>query len=73
MINIEELAVSANMVINGYAYTKEDKLIKVLNLRNTEKAVVLDVEGNVIETNTDDIETGIARDYYLNNMEFMEV
>ncbi len=38
MIDVMEVADKADMIINGYAFTKEPDFIKVLNLNNPENA-----------------------------------
>lgn len=72
MSNILEVADSANMIINGYAFTKDDKNIRVLNLNNEEKSVYLDKNGKVLHTSMDDIEICIVKKYYEKNMDLME-
>ncbi|MCM1161346.1 MAG: hypothetical protein NC412_08990 [Roseburia sp.] len=56
MIDVMKVADNADMIVNGYAYTKEKDFIKVLNLNNMEKAVVINKLGDVLETSMDDIE-----------------
>lgn len=72
MIDYKTIAEASNMIINGYAFTKEDKNIRVLNLNNPEMAIVFDNKFEVIETSMGDIEIQIVRDYLSNNIEFME-
>ncbi|MBQ6814016.1 MAG: hypothetical protein IJP13_00590 [Lachnospiraceae bacterium] len=72
MNNVLEVADNADMIINGYAYTKEDENIRVLNLNNEEKSVYLDKNGKVLQTSMDDIEIGIVKKYYEKNMILME-
>lgn len=72
MINYKKVADAANMIINGYAFTKDGENIKVLNLNNPEMAMVLDNAGEVLETTMCDIEIQIVKDYLANNIEFME-
>lgn len=72
MIDYREVASSANMIINGYAYTRDGKNIKILNLNNPEMAAVLDDTGKVLETTMCDIEIQIVKDYLSKNIEFME-
>ena len=72
MVDIIQVADKADMIINGYAFTREGKYIRVLNLNNPKKAVVLNPEGKVLETSMDDIEIGIVKQYLENNKEFME-
>lgn len=40
----------SNMIINGYAFTKDSENIRVLNLNNPEMAIVFDKDRKVIET-----------------------
>ncbi len=72
MIDIMQIADRANMIINGYAFTREDENIKVLNLNNPIKSAFMNQEGKVLETSMDDIEIDIVKDYLENNREFME-
>ncbi|PLS24167.1 hypothetical protein BLI708_08870 [Bifidobacterium imperatoris] len=73
MPDIASIASSAGMIVNGYAFTDTDNgHIKVLNLNDPGSALVLDREGNVLETSMDDIEVGIVQGYYRNNKEFLE-
>lgn len=69
MTEVIKVAEQADMIINGYAFTKEGNDIRVLNLNNPEKAVVLDDTGNVMETSMDDIEIHIVKRYLENNRE----
>lgn len=38
MCNIIEIADAADMIVNGYAFTKDRENLRVLNLNNPEKA-----------------------------------
>lgn len=70
-LNIQEIADKADMIINGYAFTKRGDYIRVLNLNHLNHAAVI-LNDNIVETNMDDIETQIALDYYKANKQFME-
>lgn len=72
MIDYKSVADAANMIINGYAFTKDGENIKILNLNNPEMAAVLDNAGAVLETTMCDIEIQIVKDYLADNIEFME-
>lgn len=72
MRNIREIADAADVIVNGYAYTKDGKNIRVLNLNNPEKAAYLNRAGEVLETSMDDIELEIILDYYKKNRKYME-
>lgn len=72
MDKIKEIADRADMIVCGYAFTRENGQIRILNLNNTEKALVISEEGKVLETTMDDIEIRIVLDYWEDNYEFME-
>ncbi len=71
LLNIEEIADKADMIINGYAFTKDGDYIRVLNLNCVNHAAVI-LNGKIVETNMDDIENQIVMDYYDENKQFME-
>ena len=72
MPDIETVASTSDMIVNGYAFSQEDDdRIRVLNLNSPTTAAVLDGEGNVLETSMDDMELGIVRGYFSNNREFL--
>lgn len=71
-LNIKEIADKADMIINGYAFTKDENYIRVLNLDRINHAAVI-LNDEIVETNMDDIESQIVLDYYKNNKQFMEV
>ncbi len=70
-LNIKDIADKADMIINGYAFTKEGEYIRVLNLNCLNHAAVI-YKDKVVETNMDDIEKQIVIDYYEHNKQFME-
>lgn len=72
MDKIKEIADKADMIINGYAFTRENDQIRILNLNNLDKALVISEDGKVLETTMDDIEIRIVIDYWNNDREFME-
>ena len=72
MDKIKEIADKADMIVNGYAFTREDDQISILNLNNLDKALVISADGKVLETTMDDIEIRIVLDYWNSDREFME-
>lgn len=72
MCNVQEVADNADMIINGYAFTRNEEIIKVLNLNNPSKATVLSLSGEILETSMDDIELDIVLDYFNRNRKYME-
>ena len=71
-LNIKDIADKADMIVNGYAFTRENDQIRILNLNNLDKALVISADGKVLETTMDDIEIRIVLDYWNSDREFME-
>ena len=67
---LEHVALGAEFIVNGYAFTKTDEgNYRVLNLNNQGKtAALLNRSGEMLETNMDDIELGIVSDYLKRNL-----
>lgn len=72
MPDIEIVANRADVIVNGYAFTREEDGIHVLNLNSPDKAVVFSADGEVLETTMDDIELSIASRYLMQNLKYME-
>ena len=61
---IKIVAENAMMIVCGYAFSKtEEGLIRVVYLHPPYHALVMTSEGEVTETNMDDIEISIASKY----------
>ena len=72
MPDIKKIADGADIIVNGYAFTRKDNGIHVLNLNSLDKAVVFSADGEVLETTMDDIELSIASRYLQQNIKYME-
>jgi len=72
MLDIKTIADKADFIVNGYAFTRENDRIKVLNLSCPNKAVVFSLEDEVLETTMDDIELSIVSRYLQQNQKYME-
>ncbi len=72
MLDIKNIADKADIIINGYAFTRNEGRIQVLNLNSPDKAVVFSSDGQVLETTMDDIELSIASRYLQQNLKYME-
>lgn len=72
MRNILEIADRADVIVNGYAFTKDGQNVKILNLNRADRAAVLRKDGEVLETSMDDIELDIVLEYYKKNRKYME-
>lgn len=72
MPDIKTIADKADVIVNGYAFTRIDDRIQVLNLNSPDKAAVFGTDGDVIETTMDDIELSIMSRYLQQNLKYME-
>lgn len=72
MPDIIEIADSADLIVNGYAFTKCDLGYRVLNLGKPECAAVITEKEEIIETTMDNIEIQIVKDYFVRNRKYME-
>ena len=66
-----EIADSAKLIVNGYAFDLVGDCIRVVNMR-TGKASVFADGGEMIETNMDDLDVSLAQKYLRENRRFME-
>lgn len=70
---IKIVAENAMMIVCGYAFSKtEEGLIRVVYLHPPYHALVMTSEGEVTETNMDDIEISIVQKYWKRNRKLME-
>ena len=58
-----KVANNAEMIVNGYAFTKKDEGYSVLNLANPDKAMVISNDGKMLETNMEPIEQALVLSY----------
>lgn len=72
MPDILKVADSADLIVNGYAFSKSSNGFRVLNLNRPDSACVLSSDGSVLETTMDDIELSIVQDYYTRNRKYLE-
>ena len=72
MPDIKNVADKADVIINGYAFTRNEDRIQVLNLNCPNKAAVFSSDGQMLETTMDDIELSIASRYLQQSLKYME-
>ena len=72
MIDILKVADNADMVVSGYAFTRSECGIRVLNLNNPNSVAILSEEGELLAINTSNAEVKIMVDYFKRNREYME-
>ena len=77
MMNVfdkDRIAVEANMIIRGYAFTEKKEMIEVVNLNQAEPHVMLMTkDGKMLESSMDPIEEQIAFKIWERDSSFMEV
>ncbi len=61
---IKQIADNENVIISGYAFTKCDLGISVINLNYPDSSAIFDNNGEMIESSMDDIELSIVSDYF---------
>lgn len=67
-----QIANLADVIVNGYAFTRKESNVSVLNLNRPDRACVLSLAGEVLETSMDDIELSIVQEYFKANLKYME-
>lgn len=72
MLDVKKIADDADIIVDGYAFKKNEDKWRILNLDDTERASVFSNDGDVLETTMDDIELGIVKDYFLRNKKYAE-
>lgn len=73
MINIDEIAAKAEIIIGGFAVLEHSDRYKVVNLNTGAGVAVFTQDGSLVETNMDDIELSIARDVLADALKYAEV
>lgn len=68
-----KIADEADIIVNGYAFRLKQDRISVLNLNRPDRASVLSLNGEVLETSMDDIELSIVLNYLQKNRKYLEV
>ncbi len=70
---LQQIAESSSMIVGGYAFTiMADGNIQVLSLHGDNHACIIRDNGEVLETNMDDIELAIANKYWQRNKQMLK-
>lgn len=69
----KEIADQADVIINGYAFTRCDMGVLVVNLNANNSSAIFDRNDEMIETSMDDIDLSLARDYLAKSKKYMEL
>ena len=69
----DTIAAKADMIVCGYAFLRaEDAFIHVVNLNTPFHALVMTQDGEITETNMDDIEISIVVKLWIRNKKLLE-
>lgn len=69
---VREIADNADMIIRGYAFTRNNDLIRVFNLNDKESSMVITFDGTMVETNMNEIEQALVLDIWSKDSKYME-
>lgn len=72
MVDIHKIAEEAEVIIDGYAFSRFASGFRVLNLNAPDKVTVFAPEGTVLETTMNDIELHIAQKHFASARKYME-
>lgn len=69
---IKEIADNADMIVRGYAFTKRNGNIAVINLNRPTSAIYMTPDGKMLESTMDEIEQIIVTNIWEQNAQFIE-
>lgn len=69
---IKQIADNADMIVRGYAFTREGDLIRVFNTNDGLSATVITVDGTMVESNMDEIEQALVQSIWQRDSKYME-
>jgi len=69
---IRRIADAADMIVRGYAFTKDGELIRVFNINDGLSAMVITADGTMVETNMDEIEQALVASIWQRDSKYME-
>ena len=72
MTDMETMANEAEVIICGYAVSRCAFGFRVLNLHDLGSCSVFREDGCLIETNMNDVELSVAREYFKRALKYME-
>ena len=69
---LRKIADDADMIVHGYAFTKRNGNISVLNLNKPTSAMYMTENGKMLESSMDEIEQAIVLKIWNRDAEYME-
>ena len=70
-MNKQVIADNADIIVNNYAFKKNNNIINIINLMSLKK-IVISTDGEIVKTNMDNIENAIVLKYYQRNKKYLE-
>ncbi len=71
--DINAIAENARLIVCGYAFSEdENHFVRAVSLHTPHHVLVMDKDGETVETNMDDIEISIVRKYWDRNRQLWE-
>ena len=69
---LKEIADKADMIIKGYAFTRDGDFVRELKLNGGQTSMVISPDGSMIETNMDEIEQALVQNIWSKDSKYME-
>lgn len=69
---IARIADEADMIIRGYAFTRDGDYTDVFNINDGDEAVVIMADGILMATNAAPVENALIRKLWAENAKYME-
>ena len=68
---LKELADRADLIVRGYAFSREGDLVRAFNLNDGFSAMILSPDGTMLETNMDEIQQALVLSIWKRDARFM--
>ena len=69
---IKQIADNADMIVRGYAFTREGDLIRVFNTNDGLSATVLTADGAMVGSSMDEMEQALVQSIWQRDSKYME-
>lgn len=61
---LNEIAEKADMIIRGYAFTKEGDFVRIFNLNDGKSSMMINLKGKMLASSMDEIEQALVLDIW---------
>ena len=69
---LNEIAEKADMIIRGYAFTKEEAFVRIFNLNDGKSFMMINLKGKMLASSMDEIEQALVLDIWEQNKGYIE-